>query len=45
MMASRTRITRHSTRIFMKNCVEVTQIINEPYEQKMRAFLDAALAA
>jgi thioredoxin 1 len=45
ILADRLRVTRHSTLIAMKQGVEVTRIVNEPYERKMRAFLDAALAA
>lgn len=44
-MASRLRVKRNSTLIVMKNGVEVTRMVNEPYERKMRALLDAALAA
>lgn len=45
VMASRLGVKRHSTLIVMKNGSEVTRIVNEPYERKMRAFLDAAVAA
>jgi hypothetical protein len=44
-MASRLKVKRHSTLIVMKMGVEVTRMVNEPYERKMRALLDAALAA
>ena len=45
VMASRLKVKRHSTLIVMKMGVEVTRMVNEPYERKMRALLDAALAA
>ena len=45
VMASRLKVKRHSTLIVMKIGVEVTRMVNEPYERKMRALLDAALAA
>ena len=45
VMASRLKVKRHSTLIVMKMGVEVTRMVNEPYEGKMRALLDAALAA
>jgi thioredoxin 1 len=45
VMASRLKVKRHSTLIVMKKGVEVTRMVNEPYERKMRALLDAALAA
>jgi thioredoxin 1 len=45
VMASRLKVKRHSTLIVMKNGVEVTRIVNEPYKRKIRTFLDAALAA
>lgn len=45
VMASRLKVKRHSTLIIMKMGVEVTRMVNEPYERKMRALLDAALAA
>ena len=45
VMASRLGVKRHSTLIVMKNGSEVTRIVNEPYERKMRTFLDAAVAA
>jgi hypothetical protein len=44
-MASRLKVKRHSTLIVMKMGVEVTRMVNKPYERKMRALLDAALAA
>ena len=43
--ADRLRVKRHSTLIVMKQGAEVTRVVNEPYERKMRAFLDAALLA
>jgi thioredoxin 1 len=45
VMASRLKVKRHSTLIVMKKGVEVTRMVNEPYKRKMRALLDAALAA
>lgn len=45
VMASRLKVKRHSTLIVMKMGVEVTRMVNEPYERKIRALLDAALAA
>ena len=45
VMASRLKVERHSTLIVMKKGVEVTRMVNKPYERKMRALLDAALAA
>ena len=45
VMASRLKVERNSTLIVMKKGVEVVRIVNEPYERKMRAFLDAALTA
>ena len=45
VMASHLKVKRHSTLIVMKMGVEVTRMVNEPYERKMRALLDAALAA
>jgi thioredoxin 1 len=45
VMASRLKVKRHSTLIAIKNGVEVTRIVNEPYKRKIRTFLDAALAA
>ena len=45
VMASRLKVKRHSTLIVMKKGVEVTRMVNKPYERKMRALLDAALAA
>jgi thioredoxin 1 len=45
VMASSLEVKRHSTLIVMKNGSEVTRIVNEPYERKMRTFLDAAVAA
>jgi hypothetical protein len=45
VMANRLNVERHSTLIVMKNGVEVTRIVNEPYKRRMRAFLDAALVA
>ena len=45
VMANRMKVRRHSTLIVMKKGVEVTRVVNEPFERKIRAFLDAALAA
>lgn len=45
VMASRLKVKRHSTLIVMKMGIEITRMVNEPYERKMRALLDAALAA
>lgn len=43
--ADRLRVTRHSTLIVMKQGSEITRVVNEPYERKIRAFLDTALSA
>ena len=45
VLASRMKVRRHSTLIATKSGVEITRVVNEPLEHKMRAFLDAALAA
>mmetsp|Transcript_6976 Transcript_6976/g.11202 ORF Transcript_6976/g.11202 Transcript_6976/m.11202 type:complete len:132 (+) Transcript_6976:959-1354(+) len=44
-MTERLKVTRRSTLLVMKNGSEVTRLVNEPYERKVRALLDAALAA
>ena len=44
IMASRLKVQRHSTLIVMKKGIEVARIVNEPFNRKIRAFLDAALA-
>ena len=45
VMASRLKVKRHSTLIVMKMGIEITRMVNEPYERKMPTLLDAALAA
>lgn len=44
-MTQRLKVTRRSTLVVMKRGKEITRIENQPYERKMRAFLDAALDA
>lgn len=44
-MTQRMKVTRRSTLVVMKGGQEIARIVNEPYERKMRAFLDQALAA
>lgn len=44
-MTERLKVTRRSTLVVMKNGSEVTRLVNEPYARKVRALLDAALAA
>jgi hypothetical protein len=39
------RVTRQLTLIVIKQGSEITRVINEPYERKIRAFLDTALSA
>ena len=45
IMTNRMKVTRRSTLVVMKNGREITRIENEPFERKVRALLDAALAA
>jgi thioredoxin-like negative regulator of GroEL len=45
VMAKRLNVQRHSTLIVMKKGVEITRVVNAPFEHKIRTFLDAALAA
>jgi len=44
-LANRMRVTRNATLVVMKGNEEITRLVNEPYERKIRAFLDAALVA
>ncbi|WP_299619472.1 thioredoxin family protein [uncultured Tateyamaria sp.] len=44
-MTERLKVTRRSTLLVMKNGSEVARLVNEPYDRKVRALLDAALAA
>lgn len=44
-MTQRLKVKRRSTLLVMKNGEEVARLVNEPYARKVRAFLDAALAA
>ncbi|GGX38722.1 hypothetical protein GCM10007385_01970 [Tateyamaria omphalii] len=44
-MTQRLKVERRSTLLVMKNGNEVTRLVNEPYARKVRALLDAALAA
>lgn len=44
-MTQRLKVERRSTLLVMKNGTEVTRLVNEPYARKVRALLDAALAA
>ena len=44
-MTQRLKVTRRSTLLVMKNGEEVTRLVNEPYARRVRALLDAALAA
>ena len=44
-MTQRLRVERRSTLLVMKNGDEVTRLVNEPYARRVRALLDAALAA
>lgn len=45
VLASRLKVTRNSTLVIMKQGKEVSRIVNQPYERKIRTFLDTALAA
>ncbi|WP_299204062.1 thioredoxin family protein [uncultured Tateyamaria sp.] len=44
-MTQRLKVKRRSTLLVMKNGDEVARLVNEPYARKVRALLDAALAA
>jgi hypothetical protein len=44
-MTERLKVTRRSTLLVMKNGTEVARLVNEPQARKVRALLDAALAA
>lgn len=44
-MTQRLKVERRSTLLVMKNGNEVTRLVNQPYARKVRALLDAALAA
>jgi len=44
-MTQRLKVDRRSTLLVMKNGQEVTRLVNEPYARRVRALLDAALAA
>ncbi|APX13250.1 thioredoxin family protein [Tateyamaria omphalii] len=44
-MTQRLKVERRSTLLVMKNGDEVARLVNEPYARKVRALLDAALAA
>ncbi|WP_299608004.1 thioredoxin family protein [uncultured Tateyamaria sp.] len=44
-MTQRLKVERRSTLLVMKNGDEVTRLVNEPYARRVRALLDAALAA
>ncbi|WP_147111982.1 thioredoxin family protein [Tateyamaria sp. syn59] len=44
-MTQRLKVERRSTLLVMKNGEEVTRLVNEPHARKVRALLDAALAA
>lgn len=44
-MTQRLKVERRSTLLVMKNGEEVTRLVNEPYARRVRALLDAALAA
>lgn len=45
VLSGKLKVTRRSTLVVMKGGREVTRIENQPYERKVRALLDAALAA
>jgi len=44
-MTQRLKVERRSTLLVMKNGTEITRLVNEPYARRVRALLDAALAA
>lgn len=44
-LTQKLNVTRRSTLLVMKNGTEVARLENEPYERKVRALLDTALAA
>lgn len=44
-MTQRLKVERRSTLLVMKNGTEVARLVNEPHARKVRALLDAALAA
>lgn len=44
-LTQKLNVTRRSTLLVMKKGTEVARLENEPYERKVRALLDAALAA
>ena len=43
--AKRLKIERRSTLIAMRGDEEIARLVNEPYEHRVRSFLDAALSA
>ncbi|MEL6617360.1 MAG: thioredoxin family protein [Pseudomonadota bacterium] len=45
VLTSRLKVERRSTLLVMKQGKEVTRLVNEPYPRRVRALLDAALAA
>lgn len=44
-LTEKLKVKRRSTLLVMKNGTEVARLENEPYERKVRALLDTALAA
>jgi thioredoxin len=44
-LTERLKVTRHSTLLVMKNGKEIARLVNEPYDHRVRALLDTALAA
>jgi len=44
-LTERLKVKRRSTLLVMKNGTEIARLENEPYERKVRALLDTALAA
>ncbi len=45
VLTSRLKVERRSTLLAMKQGKEVARLVNEPYARRVRALLDAALAA
>ena len=45
VLTSRLKVERRSTLLVMKQGKEITRLVNEPYPRRVRALLDAALAA